>query len=101
MGTSDDLKSVSRRTFLKASATTAAVAGLPLHALADDEKPRPKGELPRRVLGRTRERVSMLNLGTGRPSSERMLNATYDAGIRYLDTADCYGEGQSEKVIAT
>jgi len=95
---SNDMNNVSRRTFLKASATTAAVAGLPLRALGDDKTSETLGELPRRVLGRTKERVSILNLGTGRPASERMLNATYDAGIRYLDTADCYGEGQSEKV---
>jgi predicted aldo/keto reductase-like oxidoreductase len=29
-----------------------------------------------------------------------MLNAAHNAGIRYIDTADCYGKGESERVIA-
>lgn len=76
------------------------MASLPLRALGNETAPEAKGEIPRRVLGRTKERVSILNLGTGRPAPPRMLNATYDAGIRYLDVADCYGRGESERVVA-
>jgi predicted aldo/keto reductase-like oxidoreductase len=42
----------------------------------------------------------MVNLGTARTPSERMLNAAWDAGVRYLDTADCYDQGASERRIA-
>ena len=90
----------SRRTFLKAGVTTAAAVGLPLSALGDDQTPKLKEPLPRRVLGRTGEKVTILNLGAGRAPNARMLNAVYDAGIRYLDTAASYGSGASEKSIA-
>ena len=89
----------SRRTFLKAGVTTVAAVGLPLGARGDDQTPEPKEPLPRRVLGRTGEKVTILNLGAGRAPSARLLNATYDAGIRYLDTAASYGNGASEKNI--
>ncbi|MEE9293705.1 MAG: aldo/keto reductase [Phycisphaerae bacterium] len=95
----NDEGEVSRRSFLKAGVTTAAAAGLPLEAWAAEVPPRQKDPLPRRVLGRTGEKVSMLNLGTAEKISERLLNAAYDAGIRYFDTADCYTNGASEKVV--
>ncbi len=100
MSAFNDVNEVTRRTFLKASATTAAVASLPLHVWGDETTPKAKEPLPRRVLGRTEEKVTMLSLGTGKPLPARMLNAAYDAGIRYIDTADCYGKGESERVIA-
>jgi len=93
----DDL---SRRTFLRAGVTAAAVAGMPLDALGEDTKAKPNGPLPRRVLGRTGEKVTILNWGCGREPTPRMLNAVYDAGIRYLDTASAYAQGASEKGIA-
>ncbi|MGD2110063.1 MAG: aldo/keto reductase [Phycisphaerae bacterium] len=102
MTDANDMSRISRRTFLKTGATTAAAASLALPAFGDgDGAPsKPPAPLPTRVLGRTGQRVSILSLGTGRPLQPRMLNAAYDAGIRYLDTADCYGNGESEKVIA-
>ena len=93
----DNPSDVSRRTFLKAGVTTAAVAGLPVTTLADDAKSEP---LPRRVLGRTGEKVTILNLGTAQgAATPRMLNATYNAGVRYIDTADCYENGKAEKAV--
>lgn len=89
-----------RRTFLKTGVTAAAAAGLPLAALGDETQTEPKEPLPRRVLGRTGEKVTILNLGAGRPPNERQLNAAYDAGVRYIDTAATYGAGASERAIA-
>ena len=59
-----------------------------------------------RLLGRTGVRVSPLCLGTmnfGGPTSEadswRMLDMALDAGLNFIDTADMYNAGESERVI--
>src|SRR5215831_1648969 len=67
------------------------------------------------TLGKTDLRVSTLGLGTwawgdrlvwgyGNGYREPDLEATYraslDAGINFLDTAELYGFGQSEKILA-
>ncbi len=95
---------VTRRDFVKVGVATAAVAGLPYALRADgpDDKKKekkPKKPLPTRVLGRTGEKVSILNLGTAQQTSNRLFNAAWDAGIRYLDTADCYAGGNAEKKV--
>ncbi len=95
----DDL---SRRTFIKAGAGAAAVVGLPLKVLADEktkDEPKQHAPLPRRVLGRTGEKVTILNMGAGQAPSPRLLNAVYNAGIRFIDTAATYGGGESEKKL--
>jgi aryl-alcohol dehydrogenase-like predicted oxidoreductase len=49
-------------------------------------------ELPRRALGRTGAKVTMLNLGTWMsPGGERLLRFAWANGIRYVDTAKSYG----------
>lgn len=104
-----DEQSVSRREFVKAGAAAAVVAGLPASLAAQQPEDAKKGEekapdkeqlVPTRVLGRTGAKVSMLNMGTTREPSTRMLNAMYKLGIRYIDTAASYVGGQSERVIA-
>jgi len=50
-----------------------------------------------RTLGRTGFKVS--DISTGGPSEEGVLNALLDAGINYIDTAESYGNGQSEAII--
>ena len=96
----DSRDDLSRRGFIKAGVGTAAVAGLPGSAWGDDGDDKKLAPLPARKLGRTGRDVSILNVGAGRGPDERMLNAAYNAGIRYLDTADCYAQGASEKNIA-
>jgi len=93
---------VSRRTFIKAGLTTAAMAGTHLDARAQEaegDQAKSQGPLPRRVLGRTGEQVTILAQGAGRPLDPRMLNAGYDAGIRLLDTGADYGNNASERNI--
>ncbi len=100
MAYSCESQDLSRRSFIKAGVTTAAVAGLPLKALGDEGLPQPKEPLPTRVLGKTGAKVSILNLGTAQGAANpRMLTASYNAGIRYLDTADCYEGGKSEAAV--
>ncbi len=93
---------VSRRTFLKVGVTAGAAAtALPMGISADEKPAEPRTSLPRRVLGRTGEQVTMLNLGTAQGGiNSRLLNFAYGAGVRYIDTADCYGDGAERSVGA-
>ncbi|WP_458318793.1 aldo/keto reductase [Mycolicibacterium brisbanense] len=59
-----------------------------------------------RILGRTGVRVTPLTLGAmnfGRHQTEReslrIIDAALDAGIRVIDTADVYGQGESEEIV--
>jgi aryl-alcohol dehydrogenase-like predicted oxidoreductase len=63
-----------------------------------------------RTLGKTGFSISEISLGTwqvggkwGEPFShdnaDRILNAAVDAGINFIDTADVYGDGESEKAV--
>ncbi|WP_426058977.1 aldo/keto reductase [Hymenobacter sp. B1770] len=63
-----------------------------------------------RKLGKTGFSVSEISLGTwqvggkwGEPFShanaDQILNAAADAGINFIDTADVYGDGESEKAV--
>jgi aryl-alcohol dehydrogenase-like predicted oxidoreductase len=69
------------------------------------------GTLKYRDLGQTGMRVSEISLGTwafgdgwGTVSEDDALgalNRAVDLGVNFLDTADVYGDGRSEKLIAT
>jgi aryl-alcohol dehydrogenase-like predicted oxidoreductase len=63
-----------------------------------------------RTLGKTGFSISEISLGTwqvggkwGEPFShataDRILNDAVDAGINFIDTADVYGDGESEKAV--
>ena len=63
-----------------------------------------------RTLGKTGFTISEISLGTwqvggrwGEPfnksNAEGLLNAAIDAGINFIDTADVYGDGLSEKMV--
>lgn len=66
--------------------------------------------LPHRALGRTDMAVSPVSFGawaiggTWGPvddeESMRALNAAVDAGVNFIDTADVYGDGRSERLVA-
>src|ERR1700744_1758492 len=72
---------------------------------------RPVGSLivEQRVLGRTNRPVSVIGLGTWQLGadwgdiSERdaldVLHAAVESGVTFLDTADVYGDGRSERII--
>jgi len=62
-----------------------------------------------RALGRTGVQVTKLCLGTmmfgawGNPDHDdsiRIIHAALDAGINFVDTADVYGQGESEEIVA-
>lgn len=66
--------------------------------------------MKQRILGQTGQSVSEIGFGAwaiggtwGEVSVEdakEALNAALDAGITFIDTADVYGDGRSEKIIA-
>ena len=91
---------LSRRGFLRSAAAAATLAAaVPSQTQAEDQAGQTADAMPRRKLGRTGVEVPILNLGTGTPADARLLNAAYDEGVRYFDTADCYANGASEKMI--
>ena len=105
-------KEVSRREFLEnVGLGTAATASLLL--LKDVAGAQAPAELPKRTLGRTGAKVSILAFGCGSrflmykdiDSATAILNRAIDSGITYLDTAYAYGDGESEtrvgRVMAT
>ncbi|MCB0666311.1 MAG: aldo/keto reductase, partial [Saprospiraceae bacterium] len=63
-----------------------------------------------RTLGRTGFEISEVSLGTwqvggkwGAPfnhnTADKILNTAVDNGINFIDTADVYGDGESEKAV--
>jgi predicted aldo/keto reductase-like oxidoreductase len=90
---------LSRRAFLE----TAAIAGWAAPAAEVDQK----SGMPRRVLGKTGAKVSILAFGCGsrflmykeEDAALAAANRAIDLGINYLDTAYGYGNGLSEERI--
>jgi aryl-alcohol dehydrogenase-like predicted oxidoreductase len=104
---------ISRRQFLE-SIGLGAAAGTTLLLLTDGTVATPTADaIPKRTLGRTGAKVSILAFGCGsrflmykdEDSASAILNRAIDLGITYLDTAYAYGDGQSEtrvgKVMAS
>ena len=98
---------VPRREFLCAAGTLAgaAVVGAALDPLPSQRAP-DAGALPRRVLGRTKLKVTTLTLGAAPfgiaddvPVDEgiQIVRAALDAGVNFIDTAPGYGK--SEDVV--
>ena len=92
--------SISRRTFLE----SATLAGLLAHPAAAFEKDAKTG-MPLRVLGKTGAKVSLLGFGSGSrwlmyKEEDKAAEALYtalDAGVNYVDSAQSYGDGESER----
>ena len=64
-----------------------------------------------RALGRTARQVSVIGLGSwqlgadwgsvGEDEAHAVLDAAVSAGVTFIDTADVYGDGRSERLIGT
>src|SRR5258708_17897662 len=86
-----------RRRFLKAAAATGAgtalaAANARLMAAAVDPT-------PTIVLGKTGQTVSRLGMGTSWTVAASFVQASIAAGVKYIDTAEAYERGQSEKTV--
>ncbi|MFC1633536.1 aldo/keto reductase [Planctomycetota bacterium] len=93
-------RGINRRGFLKTAGCTGvgfALAFVPRRTFAEKSEP-----LPTRILGRTKEKVSILGLGTapvgeGPPDVEegiRIFSEAIDRGVTYVDTARIYGNAE-------
>jgi aryl-alcohol dehydrogenase-like predicted oxidoreductase len=91
---------VNRREFLGIAAAATIAAGLPSLSYAE----KTKGEIPRRALGRTGEKVSAIGVGgyhignpqVTEPDSISIIRGAIDNGINFLDNCWDYNGGQSE-----
>lgn len=97
---------VTRREFLKsalAAGFAAKLGNVPLFAADQTSRTQPAAvtDLPRRVLGRTTQPITILGLGTAyiarkgdhlanEAQSRALIEAAYDGGIRYFDTSPDY-----------
>jgi aryl-alcohol dehydrogenase-like predicted oxidoreductase len=94
---------ITRRKFLATAASAgAAIAGAP--ALIAGIVKAAGGEIPKRPLGRTGVKVSMLGVGgyhigiqKDPAESTRIMHAAIDAGVTFFDNAWEYNKGESEK----
>ncbi|MGD9344708.1 MAG: aldo/keto reductase [Candidatus Aminicenantes bacterium] len=98
-------KELSRRRFLGGSAAVIAGAGLSARTkLFATDSPAEQGEVKvkeYRTLGRTGFKVSDMSFGAGELAEPALLEAILDAGINYIDTAEGYGRGRSERIIGS
>jgi len=105
----DKPNKITRRKFLGdiLTSTTAAIALPNLSAKSKDGTGKPAaaesiGTLTKRVLGRTKEKISILGLGTapvgegpvGLEEGIRIFREAIDRGITYIDTARIYGNAE-------
>lgn len=84
----------SRRRFLKA----AAVVG-PALASAEAVLGAPATGLPSVTLGKTGQEVSRLGMGTSWDVDPAFVQRMLAGGVRYIDTAEAYENGEAEKTI--
>ena len=90
---SDAWKAMDRRTFIKAaSAGAVAAAGLP--GLAQGE-----ATATCRALGRTKLDITTVSMGAMRTSEPAVMQAAFDRGVNYIDTAYVYMDGNNEKIV--
>ncbi|MDG2278267.1 MAG: aldo/keto reductase [Pseudomonadales bacterium] len=93
-----------RRNFLKTSALLGAASVMTTNALSARELAQQKGAegvQSYRRLGRTELMISDISFGTSRlrTGQEHLIDHALDRGVNYIDTAEGYTGGQSEKVI--
>ena len=91
-----------RREFIAQTLATAGALGA--LTLADAPAEAADSALPRRTLGRTKERVTLLGIGvaplgsdkTTAAEAESVVHAAIDQGIRYIDVSPDYGNAEAK-----
>jgi len=99
----DEMK---RREFLKGAAITAFSVGVEAVPADVAKAVETAGDLPKRTLGRTELKVSIIGLGgfhAGVPEKEdystRLVHRALDLEVNFFDNADCYQNGRAEERI--
>jgi predicted aldo/keto reductase-like oxidoreductase len=88
-----------RRTFFAASA-----AGLSIYAHGEDKGLPASGDIPKRMFGKTGERLTIIGQAGGRfplcsfEDAKAITLRAYELGVNYFDTARIYWDGKSEEV---
>lgn len=95
---------INRRGFIHSSLSAAAGIGLVgdkhLYGAKDSESSTEKIQVREyRTLGRTGFKVSDIGFGAGNLTDPVLLGAALDAGVNYIDTAEHYARGNSERTI--
>ena len=95
---------LSRRGFIQSSLAVAAGLGLAQkNELFGGTKQDAQAEKSKireyRVLGRTGFKVSDIGFGAGDLTEPALFEAALDAGVNYVDTAEHYARGNSERTI--
>jgi predicted aldo/keto reductase-like oxidoreductase len=95
---------LSRRGFIQSSLSVAAGLGIAgknqLFGENDHEAPAEKSKIKEyRILGRTGFRASDIGFGAGNLTDPALLAAALDEGVNYIDTAEHYAQGNSERTI--
>ena len=92
-----------RRDFIRSTVGAGAGWGLLSQAGQGAEAPEAEIKMPRRTLGKTGETVPVLMMGTCQeldPRYDKRLHRAFQMGVDYIDTAQMYANGQSQKQIA-
>lgn len=93
---------ISRRNFIRGSVSAAAGLGLLRNAKLFGQEGKEQTE-PKikeyRTLGRTGFKVSDIGFGAGNLNNPNVLDAALDMGVNYIDTAEHYVRGNSERTI--
>lgn len=94
---------VSRRNFVKTTVAGAIGASIPFNTVNAASRFSGKQEDLKikdfRTLGRTGFKVSDISFGAGQLSNANVLEQALNLGINYIDTAEHYVRGRSEKTI--
>ncbi len=92
-----DKKRLSRREFM---VTTGAVgAGAVLASAVGQVEAAEKKVMPTRIFGKTGVEIPILTLGTAFPITPPLVNVALGEGITFIDTAQSYVKGKSEKMV--
>lgn len=101
--TTDNPGTLSRRDLLRTGTALGAAGvlsvGMAEHASADPPQAIKPPAMPMAALGRTGMKVSRLALGGSWDIDPEVLSVGFEAGINYIDTAEGYRGGQSERAI--
>ena len=96
---SDSGGSISRRAFLRVGGVLAAGSALPVLGVEPETGAPSPAKISRfRTLGRTGFQVSDLAIG-GLFNDASVVRYALDRGVNYVDTAESYGNGDSERKI--
>ena len=97
------ISAISRRNFIKLGGAAVAFSSVGYASVpqrdTDSEEDKIQKIKSFRRLGRTEFKVSDISMGTTRFKEGNVIRYAYDRGVNYFDTAEGYGNGESERLI--